>query len=224
MNLTSYAKENLPRERLHAQGAGALSNAELVALILKSGTKQENILDLCQKLLAKYSLEQLAQVSLQQLQQEHGIGVAKASQLIAVFELGKRLKPQRGGNVVRNAREVAEMYLKRFSEEKQENFVAVYLDTKQKIIADQIITKGTLNMSLIHPREVFYGAIRHCAHSLLILHNHPSGDPTPSEEDLRVTHVLQETGEIMQIPVVDHIILGQGRWWSWKEQTLSFFT
>ncbi len=218
MNLTSFAPENLPRERLQAQGAGALSNAELVALILKSGTKQDNILDLCQKLLAKYSLEQLAQASLQQLQQEHGIGVAKASQLIAVFELGKRLTPKVKTTSIRTAKDIAETYLVRFAAEKQENFVAVYLDTKHKIIADQVITKGTLNMSLIHPREVFYGAIKHCAHSLIVLHNHPSGDPTPSEEDLRVTQVLQETGEIMQIPVVDHIILGHTSWWSWREQ------
>ena len=218
MNLTSFAQENLPRERLQAQGARALSNAELVALILKSGTKQDNVLELCHKLLAKYSLEHLAQVSLQQFQQEHGIGVAKASQLVAVFELGKRLTPQKCGEKVRNACEVAEVYLKRFAQEKQEHFVAIYLDTKHKIIADQVITKGTLNMSLIHPREVFHGAIKHCAHSLIVLHNHPSGDPTPSEEDLRVTNVLQETGEIMQIPVVDHIILGHTSWWSWKEQ------
>ncbi len=220
MNLTSFAPENLPRERLQAQGAGALSNAELVALILKSGTAQQNILDLCQKLLAKYSLEQLGQASLQQLQQEHGIGVAKASQLLAVFELGKRLAPRMGEKSVKNAREVAEVYLKRFADEKQEHFIAVYLDTKHRVIADQIITKGTLNSSLIHPREVFHGAIKHCAHSLIILHNHPSGDPTPSEEDLKVTRVLQETGEMMQIPVIDHIILGQGTWWSWREQTL----
>lgn len=220
MNLTSFAPENLPRERLQVHGAGALSNAELVALILKSGTKQDNILDLCQKLLAKYSLEQLAQASLQQLQQEHGIGVAKASQLLAVFELGKRLTPQIQMKNVRNAQDVAKLYMKRFLQEKQEHFVAVYLDTKHKIIAEQVITKGTLNMSLIHPREVFYGAIKHCAHSLIILHNHPSGDPTPSEEDLRVTKILQETGEMMQIPVIDHIILGQGTWWSWKEQTI----
>ena len=218
MNLTSYAPENLPRERLQAQGAGALSNAELVALILKSGTAQENILDLCQKLLAKYSLEQLAQASLQQLQQEHGIGVAKASQLIAVFELGKRLRSQVKTTSIRTAKDIAETYLVRFSAEKQENFVAVYLDTKHKIIADQVITKGTLNSSLIHPREVFYGAIKHCAHALIILHNHPSGDPRPSEEDLQVTRILRETGEMMGISLLDHIILGQGTWWSWKEE------
>ncbi len=218
MNLTSFAPENRPRERLQAQGAKALSNAELLALVLKSGTQQENVLDLCQKLLAKYSLEQLAQASLQQLQQEHGIGVAKASQLIAVFELGKRLTPRAKRSSIRNAQEIAQMYLARFAQEKQENFVAVYLDTKQRVIADQIITKGTLNSSLIHPREVFYGAIKHCAHSLIILHNHPSGDPRPSEEDLNVTQILKETGEIMGIALIDHIILGQTSWWSWREE------
>jgi len=138
--------------------------------------------------------------------------------LIAVFELGKRLTPKVKTTSIRTAKDIAETYLVRFAAEKQENFVAVYLDTKHRVIADQIITKGTLNSSLIHPREVFYGAIKHCAHALIILHNHPSGDPRPSEEDLNVTRILRETGEIMGIALIDHIILGQGTWWSWKEE------
>lgn len=218
MNLTLLSKENLPRERLQTHGPEALSNVELLALILKSGTKQDNIISLCHKLLAKYSLEQLSNISLQQLQQEHGIGLAKASQLLAVFELYKRLpQPSTQNKKIQSAQDIADLYLQKFSQEKQEHFLAVYLDTKNKIIADDTITIGTLNSSLIHPREVFHGAIKHCANSLIILHNHPSGDPAPSMEDIQITNLIQKTGEIMNIPLIDHIILGQNTWWSWRE-------
>ncbi|MBI2662423.1 DNA repair protein RadC [Candidatus Woesearchaeota archaeon] len=218
MNLALLSKENLPRERLQTHGPDALSNVELLALILKSGTKQDNIIALCHKLLAKYPLEQFSSISLQQLQQEHGIGLAKASQLLAVFELYKRLPQSSTPNKkIQSAQDIAELYLQKFSQEKQEHFLAIYLDTKNKIITDEIITIGTLNSSLIHPREVFHGALKHCANSLIILHNHPSGDPTPSMEDINITKIIQKTGEIMNIPFIDHIILGQNTWWSYQE-------
>ncbi len=212
------SSENRPRERLEAQGAAALSQAELLAIILKSGTQKENVLEICQKLCAKYSLEQLADCSLQELMSEHGIGKAKASQLIAVFELLRRARQSKTtGAEIRKAEDVARMFEHKVSHLKHEEFLAVYVDAKNKVIAEESITKGILDASLIHPREVFHGAIKHLAHALIVIHNHPSGDPSPSEEDIEVTKKLAKTGEIMGIPLLDHVILGKERWWSWKE-------
>ena len=218
MNIKQLSAENRPRERLERQGSSALSSAELLALILKSGTQKENILEICQKLLAKYGLENLATCSLEQLMAEHGIGKAKACQIVALFELYRKLpQSQIQQRTIRTAQEAAEIYLPKLGHLKHEQFFAVYLDVKNKIIADEQITKGILNASLIHPREVFHGALKHLAHSLIVLHNHPSGDPTPSTDDLEITKRLQKTGEIMGIPLLDHIILGKDIWWSWKE-------
>ncbi len=210
MNLKAFSPENRPRERLQLQGSASLSNAELLALILKSGTHKENILDLCHKLLSKYGLAGLSKLTLQELEQEYGIGEAKASQIIAVFELHRRasvLKSERTN--ITTAKDVAKLYLPKLSSLDKEHFLALYLDAKHNIICDQTITIGILNASLVHPREVFHGAIKHLAQALIVLHNHPSGDPTPSEEDLQITKQLQKTGQVMGIPLLDHIILGQ---------------
>ena len=219
MNILQFAPENRPRERLKSQGSAVLSNAELLALILKSGTKTENVLEICQKLLAKYSLSGLSRCTLGELQQEHGIGYAKACQLLAVFELYKRTPTPQQARPITQAADVAEVYLPKLAHLQKEHFIALYLDTKHRIICDQTITIGILNVSLIHPREVFHGAIKNVAHSVVVLHNHPSGDPTPSAEDLGVTKRLAKTGEVMGIPLLDHIILGNNSWWSWKESS-----
>lgn len=219
MKIHDIAPENRPRERLQKQGAESLSNAELLALILKSGTKNENIIDLCNKLLSKYGLEQLPHASLQQLTTEHGIGQAKASQLIAIFELYKRIPNNKPSQVVRKAADIAKQYLPKTNSLQQEHCYAIYLDTKNNILAEELISKGTLNASLIHPREVFHGAIKHCANSIILIHNHPSGDPTPSEEDIKITKILQKTGELLNLRFLDHIILGRDKWWSWKEDS-----
>jgi len=219
MKIHDIAPENRPRERLQKQDAESLSNAELLALILKSGTKNENIIDLCNKLLSKYGLEQLPHASLQQLTTEHGIGQAKASQLIAIFELYKRIPNNKPSQVVRKAADIAKQYLPKTNSLQQEHCYAIYLDTKNNILAEELISKGTLNASLIHPREVFHGAIKHCANSIILIHNHPSGDPTPSEEDIKITKILQKTGELLNLRFLDHIILGRDKWWSWKEDS-----
>ena len=220
MRITEMSLENRPRERLQKDGPHVLSNAELLALILKSGTQKENILEICNKLLSKYGLEKLSSCTLQELTQEHGIGNAKACQLLALFEIYKRL-PHTGNNfkIISSAKDIAELYLPKLQDVAKEHFVAVYLDTKNKIIADQTITIGILNASLIHPREVFYGAIKHLAHAVIVIHNHPSGDPEPSSEDLEVTKRLQKTGEVMGIKLLDHIIIGKNNWWSWQEHS-----
>jgi DNA repair protein RadC len=175
-------------------------------------------LEISNKLLSKYGLEKLSQCTLNELNREYGIGQAKSCQILALFEIFRRFnqaKPE--ANKITSAKELAQIYLPKMSHLQQEQFVAVYLDTKNKIIGEQILTIGTLNTSLIHPREVYHGAIKHLANSLIIIHNHPSGDPAPSIEDLEVTEKLQETGEIVGIKLLDHLIIGREKWWSWKE-------
>lgn len=218
MKISEMSAENRPRERLEQSGAGALSDAELLAVILKSGTKKENVLEMCHKLLAKYGLAKLQHSTLQELMQEHGIGKAKACQLVAVFELFRRAQRNKVENaVVRRAEDIARLYLPRMQHLQQEHFVAIYLDARNRIITDQTITVGILNASLIHPREVFHGAIGNLANAVIVLHNHPSGDCTPSGEDLSITQRLHKTGETMGIELLDHVILGSDGWWSWRE-------
>jgi len=217
MKITDLAPENRPRERLQKEGPRSLSPAELLAIILKSGTKKENILEISNRLISKYGLQNLAHCSLQQLQQHYGIGPARASQVIALFELYTRIGCAQDKKKISCAKDVAELYLPKTQALQKEYFIALYLDTKNNIIAEETITIGILNSSLVHPREVFHGAIKHLAHSVIVLHNHPSGDPEPSAEDLEITKNLVKSGKLMGIPLLDHVILGKNNWWSWAE-------
>ncbi len=219
MKIKDISPENRPRERLQLQGPSSLSNAELLALILKSGTNRENILEICKKLISKYSLDGLAQTTLQELTQEHGIGKAKACQIIALFELYKRTKNLQKEKVqIKSAQDIANIYLPKLQPLNKEQFVVVYLDARNRIISDETITVGTVSASIIHPREVFHGAIKNLASAIIVIHNHPSGDPTPSKEDLEVTEKLWQTGELLGIKLVDHLIIGK-TYWSWKENS-----
>ncbi len=218
MKIKDISPENRPRERLQLQGPSALSNAELLALILKSGTKKENVLEICNKLISKYSLDGLAQATLPELIQEHGIGKAKACQIVALFELYKRTKSvQREKLQIKSAQDIANIYLPKLQPLNKEQFVVVYLDARNRIISDEIITLGTVNASLIHPREVFHGAIKNLASAIIVIHNHPSGDPTPSKEDLEITQRLEQTSKIVGIRLLDHLIIGK-TYWSYKNQ------
>ncbi|PIN87425.1 hypothetical protein COV12_03955 [Candidatus Woesearchaeota archaeon CG10_big_fil_rev_8_21_14_0_10_32_24] len=221
MRIKEIMSQDRPRERMERAGPQVLSNGELLAILLKSGTKKENVLQISYGLLSKYGLQNLSRTSLQELCQEHGIGKAKACQIVALFELAKRIPLKENEKIpILKSRDLARTYITKMQDLQKEHFVAVYLDSKNKIIVDHTITIGTLNSSLVHPREVFHGAIKHLANAVIILHNHPSGDPTPSEEDLEVTRVLEETGSIMGIQLLDHLIIGKQKWWSWKEQMI----
>lgn len=219
MKITEMSAENRPRERLEKEGAGVLSTAELLAIILKSGTKKENVLEISHKLLSKYGLEKLSSCSLPELTQEYGIGKAKACQLVALFELYRRVHTPNGNKIpITKAKDIVQLYQAKLQSLQKEHFIAVYLDTKHHLICDQVISIGVLNASLVHPREVFHGAIKNLAHSLIVLHNHPSGDPSPSAEDREITKRLHKTGEVMGIHFIDHVIIGKNGWWSWKEE------
>lgn len=219
MKITDLAPENRPRERLQKDGAHVLSPAELLAVILKSGTKKENVLEISNRLLSTHGLQNLSRCSLQQLQQQYGIGTAKASQIIALFELCRRIPLSTEIKKISCAKDVAESYLPKTRHLLKEKFMAIYLDTKNNIIAEETITIGTLNSSLVHPREVFHGAIKHLANSIIVLHNHPSGDPQPSTEDIEITEIFSKAGKILGITLLDHIILGKESWWSWAESS-----
>ncbi|MBI2572276.1 DNA repair protein RadC [Candidatus Woesearchaeota archaeon] len=218
MKFQELALDSRPRERLERYGTNGLSSAELLALILKSGTKKQSILEMCNSLLIKYPLQELARCSLAQLTKEYGIGKAKACQLLAVFELAKRVDTKEEQVMpITCAADVARRYTSRLGRATQEQVLAMYLDTKNKVIKEEIVTIGILDASLIHPREIFHGAIRHCASALIVIHNHPSGDPTPSSQDLEVTKRLAKTGETVGITFLDHVIIGREGYWSWKE-------
>ena len=202
--------EQRPRERLKVKGADNLNDAELLAILLQCGSKGENAVDLGNRLISEFGLERLNSLSLSELMKIKGIGLAKASKLIAAFELSKRVSSGRiCEKVVKNSSDIAKYYISKLKDLKKEYFIAVFLDSKNKIIKDEIISIGTLNSSLVHPREVFKEAIKNSAASIILVHNHPSGDVEASDEDYRVNKVLIETGNLVGIKVLDHLIVGK---------------
>ncbi|HIH38773.1 DNA repair protein RadC [Candidatus Woesearchaeota archaeon] len=208
MRIQDISPENRPRERLKQNGVDVLSNCELLAVILQKGTKNENVIDMSNRLLAKHSIDKLSECSLTELKDIPGIGDAKAMQILALFELSKRIK---GGSiaekVIHNSEDIASYYMEKLKDKKKEYFIAVFLDSKNKIIKDEVISVGTLNASLVHPREVFKEAIKHSANSIILVHNHPSGDCEPSTEDEEITGRMKEIGELMGIQVLDHVVV-----------------
>ena len=225
MRIKDISKENRPRERFLKQGPEALSDAELFAILLRVGTRGkkgeegENVTDMSNRLIKEYGLENLFQCSLKELQKIKGIGPDKAMQILAMFELGKRYaqskKPLRK---ITCAEDVFNIFHERLKDEKQENFSILMLNNKNYIIGKELITKGILDSSIVHPREIFKPAIKNSASKIILIHNHPSGDPTPSESDRKLTDKLLETGELLDINIIDHIIIGDRKWWSWREE------
>ena len=216
MRIKDIISDNRPVERLEKQGPNVLSDAELLAIILKTGNKNENVIDMCNKLLSKFN--NISKCSLKELQQIKGIGRVKASQIIAIFELNKRFSGSRNdGKIIKSARDVFKYCYPKLKGLDKENFIVVYLDTKNRIIRDEGISIGTLNSSLIHPREVFKNAIKESANAIILVHNHPSGDVEPSEEDRTITKILFDTGELLSIKVLDHVIIGNNKWYSFRE-------
>ena len=213
MKIKDYAVEQRPRERLRENGSDALSEAELLSILLQSGSKNESAVELSNRLLGTFGLGRLKNLSLQELTKVKGIGTAKASTILAAFELSKRVNSGRiCEKVVSCPSDIALHYLERMRGLEKEHLIGVFLDSKNKIIKDEIISIGTLNSSLIHPREVFKEAIRNSANAVILVHNHPSGDCSPSDEDRRVTAALKEAGKLVGIEVLDHIVVGREGW------------
>ncbi|MBE3580046.1 MAG: DNA repair protein RadC [Thermoanaerobacteraceae bacterium] len=211
-----------PRERMLLAGAQALSNAELLAILLRTGTPRENALDLAQRLLAQPGgLRYLAEVSLEELKEQKGIGLAKAAQIKAAVELGRRLAAYSAHRpVIQQPGDVAALLMDEMRYLDREHFRTISLNTKNRILAVDNVAVGSLNASLVHPREVFKGPIKRSAAAIILVHNHPSGDPSPSVEDIQVTRRLAEAGRLLGIEVLDHVVLGDGSFVSMKERGL----
>ena len=218
--IRDVVKEEQPRERLLLEGAGSLSNRELLAVLLRTGSKEESVLKLSDKILHHFDgLRMLKDATLEELVSIHGVGIAKATQLIAAFELGRRMVRLEYQNrySIRSPEDCATYMMEEMRFLQQEHFVCLYLNTKNQVIHRQTIFIGSLNSSIVHPREVFK-AFRRAAASIICLHNHPSGDPAPSREDIEVTKRLVECGRIIGIEVLDHIIIGDHKFVSLKEK------
>lgn len=218
--LRNVPHEERPRERMMQYGAEALSHTELLAILLRTGTKQESAVHLAGKILKECgSLRNLLDMSMSELTAIKGIGPAKAVQLRAGIELGRRIVRSGHGETVtvRKPQDAANYVMEELRYLKKEHFVCLFLNTKNHIIARETLSVGTLNASLVHPREVFRAAVKAGSASIICVHNHPSGDPMPSPEDISLTKRLVEAGELMGIEVLDHLVIGDGRFISLKE-------
>lgn len=211
--------EERPRERLHRHGAAALSSRELLALLLGTGTRRASVLDLAEELLLS-GLRGLPARSLAELERTHGLGRAKASRVLAALELGSRVAADgpEGGPVFRSPADSARYLLPRYASRPVETFGLLALDVRRRLKHEAVISVGCLTASLVHPREVFREAVAARAAALVLFHNHPSGDPEPSAEDLSLTRRLVSAGTLLGIEVLDHLVLGAGRFVSLKER------
>ena len=216
-------KEEMPRERLEKYGVSALSNAELLALILATGTRHKSVLSISNELLQKSgSLKGLFDLELSELKEIDGIGEIKAGKLLAIFEIAKRVHCMSyERKVLLDRPEKVFDYIKfKYIGEKRECIYAISLDSKNQLISADLISIGTVNYSVAHPREIFKYAIKHSAVSLLLIHNHPSGHLEPSREDLNLTRRVESAGEIIGIKLLDHIIVSDESYYSLKENCL----
>ncbi len=221
MRIHDFDPENRPRERFLLSGAASLSPAELLAIILRTGTKNLNIVDICNEIIARFTLEKLSNVTIKELQEVKGIGKAKAMQIVAVFELNKRLHYSRNQNKkIQAASDIFEYMAGRVPDETKEHLFVLHLNTKNQIIKTELVSVGTLNAALIHPREVFKAAIKESSHAIILVHNHPSGDTEPSNADKQVTELLKKASSVIQIDLLDHIIIGKTGWFSFRESGL----
>ena len=215
--------EERPRERLKKVGVDNLSIQELLAIIIERGTKGENVLTISQNLLAHFgNLNRIKSASIEELQKVKGIGFATACKLKSAFKLGEKALNnfEKYGQEIHSPKDVFNLLRNELGDKKKEHFKLLSLNTRSKLISIDDISVGTLNASLSHPREIFHSAIKNSAASIILVHNHPSGDPTPSEDDIRVTKEIIEAGKIMGINVFDHVIITRDKVFSFKERNL----
>jgi DNA repair protein RadC len=220
MNLKILPVEERPRERLVRYGSDVLSAIELLAILLGSGTKRRSVLELAADLLSHFpSLRALSEASIKELQEVSGIGQAKAIQLKAAFALCQR-REETSHILLDTPRKAYELIRPELERQGLEMLILLLRDVKRRLIHREILSKGTLTDLLLHPREVFHAAIKHRAHSVIIAHNHPSGDPTPSAKDFEMTSILMTTGVVVGIPLADHLIVGNDCFVSFSERGL----
>lgn len=224
--IKDWPEDERPREKLLKRGAAALSDAELLALVLRTGDAAagKSAIDLGRELLERFdsNLRELAQAELNELQQIKGLGLAKAASIKAAFTLGSRFQTRRLETLERFTApaQVFEFFHHELRDNRKELFLTLLLDGKNRITRKVQVSEGSLNQSIVHPREVFAPAVRESAAAVIFIHNHPSGDPAPSREDREITRRLKEAGEILGIKVLDHIIIGDGSYYSFVESGL----
>ncbi len=209
LKIKDIPKVDRPREKMEKYGPDRLSDIELLAILLRVGTKESNVLKLSQKILEKFGNDKFVDVSINDLKIIHGIGVVKACEILACFELGRRMLKGKKTSILLSAKDVWER-MEDIRGSKKEHFVVFYLDSRNQEIKRDIISIGTLNESLVHPREVFENAIKNNAASIIIAHNHPSGDLEPSQSDIEITKKLIQAGKILDIKIINHIIVSGG--------------
>jgi DNA repair protein RadC len=216
-------KSERPRERLQKHGAEALSSQELLALVIGRGVSKKSVMTIAQELLTRFgNIKTISEATIEELSQIKGIGLAKAAQIKACFELGKRqdLEPELKDFDIKDPQSVVKAIRASIKDKAKEHFKLILLNARNKIIGISTISIGSLNASIVHPREVFKDAIMHGAYSVVLAHNHPSGDSEPSEDDLMITKRLVEAGKILDIKVTDHIIITKNGYFGFKEKNL----
>lgn len=214
-------KEDRPRERMLKLGASHLSNQELLAILLGSGTREESVMTLSNRLLMHFEgLNLLKDATIEELTSIKGIGTAKGVLLLSAMELGRRMSQYKPNEryVIRSPEDGADYVMEEMRNLNQEHFVVLFLNTKNQIIHRQTIFIGSLNASIVHPREVYREAVKRSAASIICAHNHPSGDPSPSQEDIHVTRRLVECGKMIGIELLDHLVIGDRKFISLKEK------
>jgi len=221
--IKSWPEDERPREKMQKQGAQALSDAELLALVIRTGdpVAKQSAVDIGRLLLQEFgSLRALAGATIVEICRIKGAGPAKATAIKAALEIGTRLNTDRltHGERFTSPEQVYQHFHYSFRDRCKEYFIVLLLDGKNRIIREVQISEGSLNQSIVHPREVFNPAVRDSAAAMILVHNHPSGDPTPSREDREITRRLKEAGELMGVAVLDHIIIGDGRYISFTSQ------
>lgn len=221
LSITQWPETERPRERLLAQGADALTDAQLLAILLRVGRQRSSAVQVGLEILDRLGgLSGLARCGIDELCAVPGVGSAKAAQLKAALALGKRAlaSPLSRGTKITSSRDLFEHYHPTLRDLRHEIFKVVLLDAKHAIVRDATVSEGSLTLSIVHPREVFTMAVKESAAAVIFLHNHPSGDPTPSQEDRVLTARLVSAGEVLGIRVLDHIVVGDGRYVSFADQ------
>lgn len=211
------ARVDRPREKLISKGAGHLSNSELLAILLRTGTKKKSAVELAKYILQRFRKSSFAEADVEQLSKISGLGKAKAAEIVASFELSKRFLKEKKAKLYLTPKDVWRE-LKDIRDNKKEHFVVFFLDTRNQEIKREVTSVGTLDTNLVHPREVFEPAIRYSAAQVMVAHNHPSGDVTPSSEDIEITNRLKEAGKILGIDLMDHVVITKEEFKSMKEE------
>jgi len=223
MKIKDIPLENRPRERLSKNGPSILSDSELLAVILQKGTAKDNAIDMSNKLLSKYPIEQLSDMTLSELQEIDGIGPAKAMQIVSLFEFMKRHNKAKNSKkivTVESVKDVYNYFVDELQNKQKEHLCVLLLDSNNTIINHHLISVGTLNSSIIHPREVLKEAIKQSANSIILVHNHPTNNAEPSQDDLNATKIINEASKTVGIKLLDHVIISKNSYFSFEQKGL----